>query len=147
VFFDGELPVSLVDLQYDIEEAAKCYALRRNTACVYHFMKVMEGLVRKLAVAAGTVVGQSVAVLKPNGEFKDWGGILSALKSDAIDLMDKRNMAAEHQQWSGIHMLLYSVKEAWRNPTMHPASKYTDEETEEVFSTVRILIRRLASVI
>ncbi|HWN42015.1 MAG TPA: hypothetical protein VNW71_07310, partial [Thermoanaerobaculia bacterium] len=33
----------------DIEEAGKCYALSRYTACVFHLMRVMESALRVLA--------------------------------------------------------------------------------------------------
>jgi hypothetical protein len=141
------LPSSIQDERYDIEEASKCLALRRNTATVYHLMKVMESMVRKLADKAGTVAGNKVEVLKPNGDFKDWGSILSALKTDAIDVMGQKGMGDAVQEWTSIKNLLYAVKEAWRNEVMHTASKYTDEEAEEIFSTVTILVRSLVKLL
>jgi hypothetical protein len=39
---------------------------------------------------------------------------------------------------------LISVKQAWRNPSMHIDRRYTPEEAQEVFKAVRTFMRKLA---
>jgi hypothetical protein len=143
-FFGECAETAFADIQHDLEEAAKCLALKRNTAMVFHLMRVMESAVRKLAAKASVIARAPITIHKPNGEFLEWGGILSNLKSQGIDSMAS---ATAKQSWTEVHTLLYAVKEAWRNPTMHPAAKYTDEEADEVFATARVLIRKLASLV
>lgn len=122
----------------EIAEAGKCLALRRNKAMVFHLMLAMEAGVRAISDSKG------IALLKPTGEFYDWGTQLSRLKSLFIDKLTDLD---EQQKWTSVHSLLWTVKEAWRNPTMHPAAKYTDEEAEEVFSATRAFLRGLAPLV
>jgi hypothetical protein len=46
--FGPAVPDIFPDAVYDIEEAGKCLATARGTACVFHLMRVMEVLLRHL---------------------------------------------------------------------------------------------------
>lgn len=37
-----------------------------------------------------------------------------------------------------------SVKDAWRNSTMHIERRYTDEEAEHILSAVRSFLKKIA---
>jgi hypothetical protein len=50
-------------------------------------------------------------------------------------------------EWSHCHANLYHVKQAWRNPTMHPRETYTQEQAREVFATVRTFMEQLQTLI
>lgn len=139
-----ELEAKFPDVRHDADEACRCLSLHRNTAAVFHLMRLMEFTVRELAARLGAVAGTAVTVLKSNGEFLEWGGLLSNMKQQGIN---KLTVPSDVQQWSEIHALLYTVKEAWRNPTMHPASKYTDTEAAEIFAAVKSLTRRLSALV
>lgn len=47
----GVSPDKFSDAIYDIEEASKCIALHRSTACVFHLMRVMEHGLKGIACA------------------------------------------------------------------------------------------------
>jgi hypothetical protein len=40
---------------------------------------------------------------------------------------------------------LRAVKDAWRNPTMHVRIAYDEEESRDVWNTVRVFMRHLAT--
>lgn len=116
----------------EIECAGKCLALGQGTACVFHLMRAMEASVK--------VLGSTLGI---NDVEKEWGKILSELKSK-IETMP----SGEHRdEWSACHSNLYHVKQAWRNPTMHPKKTYTPEQAEEVFYAVAAFMRHLATLV
>lgn len=47
---------------------------------------------------------------------------------------------------SAVHAYLSSVKDAWRNSTMHVENKYTEEEAEAIFNSVKGFIVFIASM-
>lgn len=117
----------------EVSEGAKCLALQRNTACVFHLMRAMELSVARLAEAIPTG--------KPTD--KEWGKILSDIGA-AIEAMPR---GAKRNQWSESHSHLYHVKQAWRNDTMHPKKTYTDEQAQAVFDAVRSFMVHLAPLV
>lgn len=117
----------------EISEAAKCLALQRNTACVFHLMRAMERAVARLSEAIGT--GKTTE--------KEWGKILSDI-SQTIEAMPKGD---ERNKWSQSHSHLYHVKQAWRNDTMHPKKTYTDDQAQAVFTAVHSFMRHLAVLV
>lgn len=46
--FNGDVSEKFPAVITDMEEAAKCFALGRNTACVFHLMRVMESSIQRL---------------------------------------------------------------------------------------------------
>ncbi len=121
----------------DIEEAAKSLALQRPTACVFHLMRAMEVIVKRLGKKLGV---QNVE--------KDWGKILSDIAA-AIEKMPKSTEAEKRRRnrWSEAHTHLYHVKQAWRNDTMHPKQTYTRQQAHEVFAATRVFAAHLAGLV
>lgn len=120
--------------QYDLEEAAKCLALGRATACAFHLMRVVETGLR----AVHTCLGISVALV---GNDRNWGTILQRIRTD---LKGRPKDWAERATFDEIYALLDSVKGRWRDPTMHVEEKYTEEEARRLFQTVHNFMERLA---
>jgi len=116
----------------EISEAAKCLALNRSTACVFHLMRAMELAVQKLAERLG----------KTDIE-KEWGKLLSDISKE-IEAMPK---GEARDAWSGIRTHLYHVKQAWRNDTMHPKTTYTEEEAAAVFAAVKTFMIELVPMV
>ncbi len=134
----GETVVLIFNEQlYDLEEAAKCIAFARGTASVFHLMRIMEAAVLKVGDEL------SVTVADKNGTDLEWGKILANIRVP-IEAMSK---GVERDQWSEIQSLLYHVKQAWRNNTMHPKQTYTLEEAEDVFGAVKTFLRRLSPLL
>lgn len=116
----------------DISESAKCLALERWTAAVFHLMRAMESTVQRLASCIGVV-----------NVDREWGKLLSDI-SKKIEEMPK---SGRRNQWSQSHAHLYHVKQAWRNDTMHPKATYTEEQASEVFTAVGSFMRHLAPLV
>lgn len=121
----------------DIEEAAKCLALQRPTASVFHLMRAMEVIVQRLGKKLGV---QNID--------KEWGKILSDI-GKAVEAMPKTTSAElkKRNRWSEAHTQLYHVKQAWRNDTMHPKQTYTREQAHEVFNATRVFASHLAGLL
>jgi hypothetical protein len=124
----------------DIEEAGKCYALDRSTACVFHLMHVIEIGLRAL----GKVLNEPK--LDPTRN-PAWEAILSRcddeLKKPAKDRTPE--WSAKNQFFSEATANLRAVKDAWRNPTLHVEKKYDHDEALDALNAVGAFMRHLAS--
>jgi hypothetical protein len=118
----------------DIDEAGKCLALQRPKATVCHLMLAMEHALRLLADKIGATVQNA------DGQFLPWLMIANNLEPK-IKAMPEGD---EKTKWWEAHSLLWSVGKAWRNPTMHPAANYTDDQAKRVFDSVRGFMQELA---
>jgi len=125
---------------YDIEEAGKCYALARYTACVFHLMRVMEVALRALAKTLND------PRLDPKRN-PSWDSILRKCRDELAKDRDKRapEWAADDSFFSGVATRLMGVKDAWRNPTMHVEIEYNDESAKDVWNHVGSFMRYVAS--
>jgi len=131
---DNAFPGTIVE---DVSEAGKCLALGRGTATVFHLMRVLEAAVHRLGEKLGVTV-----VDKHNADL-EWGKILANMKTP-IEAMAK---GKSKDDWSEAFTMLVHVKQAWRNPTMHPKQTYTAEEAKAIFEAVRVFMRHLASLV
>lgn len=116
----------------DIGEATKCLAFGRYTAVVFHLMRAMESAVQAAASKLGTKQIDKV-----------WGHLLADIKT-AVEAMPQ---GSDRNQWSENLTLLYHVKQAWRNDTMHPKNTYTEEQATEVFRAVKSFMTHLAGLV
>jgi hypothetical protein len=135
--FGSEVAEKFPSSNYDIEEAGKCLALRRATACVAHLMRALEPALRCLAGELGVTFGH-----------QNWHNIL-----DQIEKEIRNKGAGPHPPgWkndeqffseSAAHFRL--LKDAWRNHTMHLRDRYDEERAEVVFMHVRLFMRHLSA--
>ena len=125
---------------FELDEAAKCLALGRPTASVFHLMHLMEIGIRAIARCL-----QIPDPVKP--AERNWSIILKAIK----DGMEARwpaaadRMAPDPMLFELLHASLHAVRNPWRNATMHGESKYTDDEAEHILMAVRGFMKKLAS--
>lgn len=112
---------------YDAQEAIYCLVGLRNTACVFHLMRVMEVALEAIGKVAG------VQILRR--EDRSWGNMLTE-----IDKKLAANKKSVDQDWikrRGLLEMAYpaieAAKRAWRDPTMHVEKKYTQEEAKRIF--------------
>jgi hypothetical protein len=127
------------DSRDDVEEAGKCLALRRSKAAVCHLMLAMEEALRVLAVAAG-----GVTIKDSNDKWLPWLKLTENLANQKIKPMPEGD---EKAAWLEVHTMLTSVGRAWRNPTMHPAKSYSEEQAKKVFEAVRGFMADLAAFV
>jgi hypothetical protein len=121
----------------NIEEAGKCYALGRNTACVFHLQGVMQcGL---------NALGDSIDI--PRTENRTWDAILSKIDPElSKKYTEKSEYFHENEQFCAESAaLLRAVKIAWRNPTMHVEISYDEEKALDVYNSVRTFMRHLST--
>lgn len=104
----------------DAEEAGKCLAYDRGTACVFHLMRIMECGLRALGVS----LNDSTLDPKTN---PTWEKILGRCDREMQKPLGER--ADEWKQDEGFYSTatanLRAVKDAWRNPTLHVERDYT----------------------
>jgi hypothetical protein len=118
----------------DIEEAGKCLALGRSTACVLHLMRVVEVGLKAVGEALNIPYAPS------------WESYLKQI-SDQIVQKHKNKTARWKRDVKFYRDLsgdLLTVKQAWRNPTMHVDRKYSTEEAEQIFAAAKSFMVRLA---
>ncbi len=125
---------------FELDEAAKCLALGRSTACVFHLMRLMEiGI---------TAIARCLSIPDPlRPAERNWGHILKAV-SAGIDT--KWPTAADRLSGDGalfeaLYVSLDAVKNPWRNATMHVENKYTDDEAEHILMAVKGFMKKMAS--
>jgi hypothetical protein len=125
---------------FELDEAAKCRALGRPTASVFHLMRIMEISIRATARCL-----HIPDPLKP--AERNWGNMLKALR-EGIDQKwptTSSRMSDDGALFDEIYASLDAVKNPWRNATMHVEKKYTDDEAEHIFTAVRGFVMKLAS--
>lgn len=77
-----------------------------------------------------------------------WGQILGKVKTAIAALPGGTQPDLDRKrQFDELATLLHHVKEAWRNPSMHAAQKYTGEEAGAVYAAVRAFVRKVAAVV
>jgi hypothetical protein len=123
---------------YEIDEAGKCHALSRSTACVFHLMRAME-----IGVGA---IARSLNIPDPvKPAERNWGAVLKSIKTE----MERRGAAGSWKSndailFAELYVSLDAVRVAWRNATMHVENKYVDDESEHIFVAVRGFLRKLS---
>jgi hypothetical protein len=125
---------------FELDEAAKCLALERGTASVFHLMRLMEIAVRS--------VSRCLSIPDPvSAADRNWGTILKKVREgiDAKWPTTALRLTGDGEVFDALYASLDAVKNPWRNSTMHPANKYTQKEAEHVFAAVRGFAMKLAS--
>lgn len=135
--FGMEVTEAFPSATVDIEEAGKCLAFERWTASVFHLSRVVEIGLR--------VLGNTLKL--PETTNRNWE---SVLKKCDVELA--KPLALRSPEWSsddlffsGATAFLRSVKDAWRNPTMHIDKVYTEEQTEDIWNAVKGFMRQIAT--
>jgi hypothetical protein len=122
----GELVADrLPDCSFDIEEAGKCCAVARYTACVFHLMRAAEG--------ASAAVGRQLPL-----------GILTANIDAKIAAMPK---GPKKDDWLKVPYVLHACNRAYRTKTAHPADVYTGEQAERALQATRALLQEFAELL
>jgi hypothetical protein len=123
----------------DIAEAAKCVALQRPTACVFHLMRVLELGVQTL--------GRKMKInIDPKKET--WHQIILHVNK-AVEAMASKTSAERKRKSSYAEAAshLQSARLAWRNEVMHPKQTYTRQEAFDIFNASRVFTASLAKIV
>ena len=130
---------SLPEFAEDIDEAAKCLALSRYTASVFHLMRIMERSVHKLA---------QIFKVQLNTKTNSWNDITTAL-SNALAKMPGQTSAQKKKKAKLADAVaqLTSVRIAWRNEVMHPKRTYTKKEADNIFRYVEGFLQAFVAAV
>ena len=135
--FGDEVDGAFPSAQYDIAEAGRCLALSRSTACVGHLMRALEVVLASLANALGLSLTTD-----------NWNTILNDIEKE----IRSRTKATHGPAWkdrdepffAGAATHFRLVKNAWRNHAAHGRVKYTEQEAEDIYGSVRAFMRHLS---
>lgn len=127
----GKVPEAFPSAMDAIEEAEKCFALGRNTACVFHCMAIMD----KGLLAFGRHLRTGI-----NPDLDTWETIIGNIQGAT----NRKRTSTSKAVWKGVEAFyeealsdLRAVKNAWRNPTMHFRRTYTEEQAAKAMDRVR----------
>jgi HEPN domain-containing protein len=122
----------------DLEEAGKCFALGRSTACVFHLMRSMEVAIKAIWKTLN---------LTPPKLPDNWGALIGPMDKELSFAKDTRNplWVKEESFFAEAVADVRSVKKAWRDTTIHLEKNYTNEQAEKIFNAVVGLMRDLAT--
>jgi hypothetical protein len=139
--FDTRVSERFPSATFDIEEAGKCYALARHTACVMHLMRVVEIGLRTYGTALG--VTASIAAARPN-----WNDVLRVANDEILRLNrsgDATWTPEKRSFFEGLHPYFHAIRIAWRNTTMHVENRYDEERAGEIFNAVKSWMRYMST--
>ena len=121
----------------DIEEAAKCLAFDRATACVFHLMRVLEIGLQELATDLGLAkIDENWQTLLDN--------IRGKIKNLPLTTQVEKDYQSDRQE---VVAHLQAVKDAWRNDVMHPRDHYDPNQALDIFNHTRPLMQKLAALL
>ena len=121
---------------FDIHEATKSLGCDRDTAAVFHLMRVLERGLTTLANVFGVAAANT-----------NWQNIIDQTQK-AIQRMNSSWGAdwKEQQQFyseAALHFLF--LKDAWRNHVAHGHKTYSDEEATAIYEHVKRFLQHLAT--
>lgn len=132
--FSRDIQSKFPSVIHDMDEAGRCLALGRHTACVFHLMRIMESALKTLATELSVQLSPKMT----------WQNVLDKVntKIKSLDQNDSKT-----KQYASISANLYNMKLAWRNEVMHPKETYSKEDAERIFAAVRLFLDELVSVL
>lgn len=128
----------------EITEAGSCYAAGRYTACVFHLMRAVELVARRMV--AQLKVNQYLA--KPV-ELCDWGMLIGALDKGVTAL--RHGTATSKRKKETFEFYNHAVaqfrnfKDAWRNNVSHTRTSYNKHLAMNVLDNTRQFMEHLAT--
>jgi hypothetical protein len=127
----AQFPTALLD----IEEASKCFALGRNTATVFHLMRVTEvglnAIARRIAHPDPRPMWEPVLTYLDK-QLKTKYGDMGALFRGDVEFL------------SGVSAHMHAVNLAWRRRVMHIERNYDESEAERIIEATKGLMQHLA---
>lgn len=140
--FGTEVNLQFPSAIFEIEEAGKCLAVGRDTAAVFHLMRVME-----IGIHA---VARCLGIPDPvSGSGRNWGMLLKQIQTVRTTRKTIASKGwtnpADETYFDAAYATLDAVRSAWRNTTMHVEKKYTTDEADHIFVAVRAFMMNLAA--
>jgi len=117
----------------DMDEAARCYAFERPTACIYHLMRVTEYGIKGVADLLG------IADHNPS-----WEPIIRKIDAELKADYENRHFKGNQDFLANASTHLHAVKVAWRNKAMHVEKINTMEHAKEIYDATCGFMRYVA---
>ena len=140
VGIDRDVLRAFPSVQDDLAEAAKCLALGRGTATVFHCMRVLQAMLRAVAWDLGDPLIDA-------REDDGWAQIVERFERQL-----RLGAAERSPEWQRRGPLYVDVTErlqvlgaSWRSATLRPASLYTEEQARAIWSQTQELLRLLSA--
>lgn len=124
---------------FDIHNASVCLGTSLATAAVFHLMRVLEVVLGVL----GSKFGVSLAHTNWAPAIEQIESKVREIHKDPVwkampDYKDQQSFYLQAASYFGV------VKDAWRNHTMHIRGKYTEQEAENIYNSVKAITQKLA---
>ncbi len=126
------------EVKEDSQDAIDCYALEKNTACVFHMMRVAELGLRNIAKKVRvklTDKGKPLPV-----EFATWNKVIDGIKSRITAARAKPKSARQNKQlqfYSDAADQCTYIRDLWRNDVSHHRKGFNDGEALGVVDRVQ----------
>lgn len=117
----------------DMDEAARCFAFERPTACIFHLMRVTEVGINAIADLLG---------MKDHNPT--WEPIIRKIDAELKADYKERKFKGNQDFLANASTHLHAVKVAWRNKTMHVEKINTMEHAKEIYAATCGLMRYLS---
>jgi len=129
------------DVQYNIEESSKCFAMERYGAAVFHILQVAEYGVIKVA-----------ELLQIPGDKPGWGSLKGLQKLISVPWPQREPLAKKHSKLlENVVPLAFVMKDSWRHKLDHVNNQllwlekdFSPLVAEEIISATRAFMRKLA---
>ena len=131
--FGSEVAEKFKSAIYDINEAAKCLALGRSTASVFHLMRVVERGLRAVYLCMGLTVPDN----------NSWGIWLKGIRDERMRRGDRK--WSENDYFQDVYSRLDATKDAQRDPTIHIETIHTESEAAVIYENTKALMQKIAS--
>ncbi len=139
--FPLELAIIFPEARNDIREACYSYALDRNTACVFHSMRILQCGLYDLAK-------QVDVPFQENIELENWKNIIDQIESKSREL-EKLKRGKEKDEklsyFSNMAVQFRYFKDAWRNHVAHFREIYEADQAHSILIHVRDFMQQLAA--
>jgi hypothetical protein len=120
-------------LRDDIAQAGKCLAMSDPNGTIYHLMRVLEFVVKRLIKNAG---GSTNGIQTLN--FAQLLGLIDTA------IKNIKTKTARNQKYSAAVAHLRHCKNAWRDPVSHTRKNFTETQAIDVFRNVKMFVNSLA---
>jgi hypothetical protein len=134
--FGAEVATSFPSAEIEIAEAAKCFATGRNTASVFHCMRVLETGLRLMASDLDVIF-----------DVQSWGPVIGEIEAK-IKTLDKLPRGVDKserlQQLSEAAKEFTYFKDAWRNHVSHNRTTYDADQAKSVLNHVKDFMATLS---
>lgn len=135
--FGGTVHEAFPSADDEIWEACRCFALARDTACIFHLMRVLESGLRCLA--------RTLLIGLSGGEA--WQNVIDLIEAQIRELQKsprgpKKQRVLQFCSEAAKEFVYF--KDAWRNHVMHSRATYGVDESTRILGHVRDFMVLLA---